>query len=135
MLGGAVPIEGLGLSIRLTNFLRASGITTIGRLVDVLSGADHASRSPVATRTELAEMLRFRPAQEQIRTRLAAFRKSGPVPFATLTDPETAVHDLILEGRSNKAMSAKLGVSENVIDAQLTSMYRKMQGLCALYVA
>jgi DNA-binding NarL/FixJ family response regulator len=80
-------------------------------------------------------MLRFRPAQEQIRARLAAFRKSGPVPFATLTDLETAVRDLILEGRSNKAMSAKLGVSENVIEAQLISMYRKMQGLCAPYVA
>jgi DNA-binding NarL/FixJ family response regulator len=129
----SVPIEGLGLGIQLTNLLRGSGITTIGRLVDLLARADDASRSVLAADAELAEMLQFPPAQKQIRTRLAVFSKIGPVPFSTLTRVETNVLNQVMEGRSNKSISAKLGVDQKTINVRLKSLHRKLGGLCAPY--
>jgi DNA-binding NarL/FixJ family response regulator len=83
----------------------------------------------------LAKMLRFPPAQKKIRTRLAAFRKSGPVPYATLTRVETEVLDLVLQGRSVKAIAAQLGVNQGTVRTHLTKIFRKMHGLCAPYSA
>ena len=133
--GSAVPIEGLGLGIRFTGFLRSSGVTTIGKLLDLLQGADAESRSLLETDTELAEMLRFPPAALQIWARLAVFQKSGPVPFATLTRLETEVRRLVLEGWTDRRISSNLGINRHMVRAQLRSIYRKMNGLCAPYAS
>jgi hypothetical protein len=129
----AIPIEGLGLSIRFTNFLRSEGITTIPMLLAELGRADEASRSVPATNVRLAKMLRF--AREAIEVRLAMFRKSGPVPFATLTRLETEVRDLQIQGWSDNEISSKLGIDGSTIDVQLNSILGKMKGLCAPYGA
>jgi Bacterial regulatory proteins, luxR family len=135
MLTNAVPIEELGLGIRFTNFLRSYGITTIGKLLAVLDGTDEQSRSILATDIHIARMLRYPSVQTLIKARLAAFRKSGPLPFARLTRLETEVLDLATEGRSYNDISRRLRINKNVIDAQLKSMMQKMRGLCAPFAA
>jgi hypothetical protein len=127
--GSVVPIEGLGLSIRFTNLLRSAGVTTIGKLRDLLAVPAQAR----ATDPTLARILRFPPAQEQIRARFGAFATSGPVSFATLTRLETEVSDLVAEGRSAKDICVQLRISRKMLRAQLRNSFGKMRGLCAPY--
>ena len=129
LCGSVVPIEGLGLSIRFTNLLRSAGITTIGNLRDLLAVPDQER----ATDPTLARILRFPPAQEQMRARLGAFATSGPVSFATLTRLETEVSDLVAEGRSAKDICVQLRISRKILRAQLRNSYGKMRRLCAPY--
>ncbi|TMC25485.1 MAG: hypothetical protein E6J32_13465 [Chloroflexi bacterium] len=91
VLGKAVPIEGLGLGIRFTNFLRGAGITTIRSLV--------------------------------------------PVPFETLTRQETDTLRLVAQGHSDKQIAKALGVTEQAVEMDLASLYRKLQDRCAPYDA
>ena len=134
-LGKAVPIEGLGLGIRFTNFLRGAGITTIRSLVDALDGANSESRALLASDIELARMLRFGPAQQEITARLAAFAMFGPVPFETLTRQETDTLRLVAQGHSDKQIAKALGVTEQAVEMDLASLYRKLQDRCAPYDA
>ena len=135
VVGQAVPIEGLGLGIRFTNFLRGAGITTISSLLDFLSGASPEGQAILASDIELARMLRFAPAQQEITARLAAFAIFGPVPFETLTRQESETLRLVAEGHSDKQIAETLGVTGHAVKTDLASLYRKLGGLCAPYAA
>jgi DNA-binding NarL/FixJ family response regulator len=135
-LGSGVPIEGLGLSIRFTSRLRAYGITTVRKLVEVLAG-NHEGLPIRSTREGYSafDFLRVPDVLREVRAKLEVFRESGPVSFATLTRLETEVLDLIVEGRSNRDISRQLGIKLSTVGAQFRNILSKTQGRWAPYTA
>jgi hypothetical protein len=135
-LGSGVPIEGLGLSIRFTSHLRADGITTVRKLVEVLAG-NHEGLPIRPTREGYSafDFLREPDVLRGIRAKLEVFRESGPVSFATLTRLETKVRALVSEGRLDNDIAIQLGINQEMVQAQLRNIFRKMKGRCAPYSA
>jgi DNA-binding NarL/FixJ family response regulator len=132
----SVPIEGLDWGIQATNALRTAGITSIGKLRDLLDGKDEVLRildAPDGNRK--IEFLLSRDVQEDLKAQLAVFDKSGPVPFATLTRLETKVRALVCEGRLDNDIAIQLGINQKMVQAQLRNILRKMKGRCAPYSA
>jgi DNA-binding NarL/FixJ family response regulator len=128
----SVPIEGLGFWIQSTSLLRQVGITSVGKLRDVLDGKEAGLRILEANEAH-REFLQSPFVRRELTAQLAVFDKHGPVPYATLTRVETQVLHLVVEGRSNKTISARLGINETTVEARLKTLFRKIRGRCAPY--
>jgi pimeloyl-ACP methyl ester carboxylesterase/DNA-binding CsgD family transcriptional regulator len=60
------------------------------------------------------------------RSRLVSATADTPVPATPLTPRETEVLQALAEGSPNKAIAARLGVSEATVERHLTNVYRKL---------
>lgn len=121
----SVPIEGLGLGLRFAKYLRAVGITTIGKL---MTWKDFVNR---ADQPEVAQILHL--ADEQITARLTSFVKFGPVPFVTLSRRETVMLDFVNRGYSQRQIARRFYLGGEVPGTYLRRAYAKMQGRWAPY--
>jgi DNA-binding NarL/FixJ family response regulator len=130
----SVPIEGLGFGMTSTVVLRRAGIKTVGMLRDVLDGNEKGCRILDAHKTHKA-FLESPGTRNDLRVQLAAFDKNGPMPFVTLTRLETQILNLVVEGLSNKAISAQLSIAEPGVSARLPSLIRKLKHRFAPYDA
>ena len=90
-----------------------------------MEARDHL-RSALAT----FEQLEARPWADRARAELAAtgerVRKRDPFAVETLTPQELQVALVVAQGATNKEAAAALFVSPNTIEAQLSSVYRKL---------
>ena len=122
-----VPIVGLGLGMPFTNYLRAAGITTIGKLINWTNFV------PDLDQARVAKMLKL--GHHQIRERLISFVEFGPAPFATLTRRETLLVDLVNRGYSQAQIAWRFGIGGGAPRTHLKRAYAKMRWRWAPYPA
>ena len=57
----------------------------------------------------------------------AAFKKTRRPPAQPLTDRETEILKMVVEGKGNKAIANRLGLGEGTVKSHLRNIYRKLQ--------